>query len=177
MLRTAVICISGIAVCMRTGFGKSALGTGISAENMVTPPGISVPIQFLTAGITGGIIAVHIAVFIGVDRFCTGMSAFFLIPANCTFVGTVETVVFPSGIAPSFGDRAAFRTLGLVAVHLLVFDGVHLRVTVGTGGEYRHRQDGHDHQNGEKRAQNFCESFCHTVIPFVFVKKKCALSV
>ena len=155
MLRTAVICVSGIAVGMGTGFGKPALGTGISTENMITPTGISVPFQLLTAGITGGIIAVHIPVFVGVYRFCTGMGAFLLVPADGTLVGTIETMIFPSGIAPSFGDRAAFRTLGLVAVHLLIFDGVHFRVAVGAGGENRHRQDGHNHQNGEKRAQNF----------------------
>jgi len=136
VLRTAVICVSGIAVGMGTGFGKSALRTGIAAVNMVTPPGISVPIQLLTAGITGGIIAVHIPVFVGVYRFCTGMDAFLLVPADGTLVGTIETMIFPSGIAPSVGDRAAFRTLGLVAVHLLIFDGVHLRVAVRTRGEH-----------------------------------------
>ena len=83
------------------------------------------------------------------------MGAFLLVPTDGTLVGTIKTMIFPSGIAPSVGDRAAFRTLGLVAVHLLIFDRVHFRVAVGAGGKHRHRQDGHNHQNGEKRTQNF----------------------
>ena len=140
---------------MGTGFCVSALGAGISAENMVAPSGIAPSLQFLTAGIALGVIAVHIAVFIGIDSFAAAVDTFFLIPASGAFVGTVECVVKPAGVAPAFGDRSTFRTLGLVAVHILVFTGVHLGITVGAGGEYRHRQDRHDHQNGEKRAQNF----------------------
>ena len=140
---------------MRAGFCVSALGAGISAENMVAPSGIAPSLQFLAAGITLGIIAVHISVFVGVDGLAAAVSALFLIPAGCAFIGTVECVVKPAGVAPAFGDRSTFRTLGLVAVHFLIFDGVHLGIAVGTRSEHRHRQDGHDHQNGEKRAQNF----------------------
>ena len=140
---------------MGTGFCVSALRAGISAENVVTPTGIAPSLQFLTAGIALGVIAVHIAVFIGIDSFAAAMGTFFLIPAGGAFVGTVECVVEPSGVAPSLGHRAAFRTLGLVAVHILVLTGVHLGITVRAGSEHRHRQDGHNHQHREKCTQNF----------------------
>ena len=140
---------------MGTGFCISALRTGVSAEGMIAPSGITVSVQFASASITRCIIAVHIPVFVGIDGLRVGVGTFFLISADGTFVGTVEAVIVPSGISPSFSDRAAFRTLGLIAVHLLVFDGVYFRVAMGAGGKHRHRQDGHNHQNGEKRTQNF----------------------
>ena len=155
MLRTAVIRINCSAVIVGTGFCETTVFAGISVENMVIPSGIAPAFQLLAAGFALGVIAVHIAVFVGIDGLRTGVGAFFLIPADRTFVITVKAVIIPSGVTPPFGDRAAFRTLGLVAVHFLVFDGVHLRVAVGTGSENRHRQDGHDHQHGEKCAQNF----------------------
>ena len=155
VLGTTVIGVNRSAVIMGTGFCETAVFTGIAVENVVIPSGIAPAFQLLAAGFALCIVAVHIAVFVGVDGFRVGMGAFFLIPADGTFVFAVEAVVVPSGISPPFGDRAAFRTLGLVAVHLLIFDGVHLRIIVGAGGEYRHRQDGHDHQHREKRTQKF----------------------
>ena len=155
MLGTAVIGIDGSAVIMGTGFCETAVFTGIAVENMVIPSGIAPSFQLLAAGFALCIITVHIAVFVGIDGLRVGMGTFFLIPADGTLIFAVETVVVPSGISPSFSDRAAFRTLGLVAVHFLVFDGLHLCVVVRAGGENRHRQDRHDHQNGEKSTQNF----------------------
>ena len=155
VLGTAVISVYCSAVIMGTGFCETAIFTGVAVENVVIPSGIAPSLQLFSAGFALGIIAVHIAVFVGVDGLCTGVGTFFLIPADGTFIFAVEAVIVPSGISPAFGDRAALGTLGLIAVHFLVFDGVHLRVTVGTGSEHRHRQDGHDHQNGEKRTQNF----------------------
>lgn len=140
---------------MGTGFCVSALGAGISAENVIVPTGIAPALQFLAAGIALGVIAVHIAVFVGIDGLRTGVGAFFLIPAGSTFVGAVERVVEPAGVPPSLSHRAALRTLGLVAVHILVLTGVHLGIAVGAGGKNRHRQDGHNHQYREKRTQNF----------------------
>ena len=155
MLGTAVIGINRSAVIMGTGFCEAAVFTGIAVENVVIPSGIAPSFQLLAAGFALGVITVHIAVFVGIDGLRVGVGTFFLIPADGTFIFAVETVVVPSSISPAFGDRAAFRTLGLVAVHIGVFHCVHLRVAVGAGGKHRHRQDGHDHQNGEKRTQNF----------------------
>ena len=135
MLGTAVIGVNRPAVIVRTGLCETAVFAGIAVENMVIPSGISPSLQLFAAGFALGVIAVHIAVFIGIDGLRVGVGAFFLIPADRTFVITVEAVIVPSGISPTFGDCAAFRTLGLVAVHLLVFDGVYLRVAVGTRGE------------------------------------------
>ena len=94
----------------------------------------------------------HIPVFVGVNSLCITV---FAVSAGCTFSVAVEIMVKPAGVAPSFGHRSALGTLGLIAVHIGVFHCVHLRVAVGAGGKHRHRQDGHDHQNGEKRTQNF----------------------
>ena len=94
----------------------------------------------------------HIPVFVGVNGLCITV---FAVSAGCTFSVAVESMVKPAGIAPSFGYRSALGTFRFVAVHIGVFHRVNLRVAVGTGGEHRHRQDGHDHQNGEKRTQNF----------------------
>ena len=155
MLGAAVIGVNRPAVIVGAGLCETAVFAGIAVENMVIPSGIAPSLQFFAAGFALCIIAVHIAVFVGIDGLRAGVGTFFLIPADRTFVITVETVIVPSGVTPSFGDRAAFRTLGLVAVHLLIFDGVNFRVTVGTRSEHRHRQDGHNHQNGEKRTQDF----------------------
>ena len=152
MLRTAVIGVHGSAVGMGTGFCISALGTGIAAERVIAPSGITITIQFTSAAITRCIKAVHIPVFIRVDSLCV---AVFAVSAGCTFSVAVEIMVKPAGVAPAFGHRPALGTLGLIAVHIGVFHRVHLRVAVGAGGKRRHRQDGHDHQNGEKRTQNF----------------------
>ena len=94
----------------------------------------------------------HIGIFIGINSL--GI-AVFAIPTGCTFSVAVESMVKPAGISPSFGHRSALGTLGLITVHIGVFHCVHLRVAMGAGGENRHRQDGHDHQNSEKRTQNF----------------------
>ena len=152
MLRSAVIGVHGSAVGMGTGFGVLALRTGIAAEGVIAPSGISVSIQLASAAITLCVIAVHIPVFVRVDSLCV---AVFTVSAGCTFSVAVEIMVKPAGVAPSFGHRSALGTLGLIAVHLLIFDGVNLCVAVGTGSKHRHRQDGHDHQNREKRTQNF----------------------
>ena len=151
MLRTAVIGVHGSAVGMGTGFGVLALGTGIAAEGVIAPSGISVSIQLASASIARCVITVHIGIFVGVNSLCI---AVFAVSAGCTFSVAVESMVKPAGIAPSFGHCSALGTLGLIAVHIGVFHCVHLRVTVGTSGKHRHRQDGHDHQNGEKRTQN-----------------------
>ena len=66
---------------MGAGFGVTALGTGIAAEGMIAPSGIPVTFQLLTTAITLGIIAVHIAVLIGIHRFCTAVLA---IPTSST---------------------------------------------------------------------------------------------
>ena len=119
----------------------------------------------------------HIPVFIGVNGLCI---AVFAVSAGCTFSVAVESMVKPAGVSPALGNSSALGTLGFVAVHIGVFHCVHLRVAVGAGGENRHRQDGHDHQNGEKRTQNFRESFCHIVIPFDLIladNKKPAVSL
>ena len=152
MLRTAVIGVHGSAVGMGTGFCISALGTGIAAEGVIAPSGITIPIQLASAAITRCVITVHIGVFIGINSLDI---AVFAVSAGCTFSVAVEIMVKPAGVSPSFGHRSALGTLGFVAVHIGVFHCVHLRVTVGAGGENRHRQDGHDHQNGETRTQNF----------------------
>ena len=152
MLRTAVIGVHGSAVGMGTGFCISALGTGIAAEGVIAPSGITIPIQLASAAITRCVITVHIGIFIGINSL--GI-AVFAIPTGCTLPIAVESMVKPAGVAPSFGHRSALGTFGLVAVHIGVFHCVHLRVAVGAGGKHRHRQDGHDHQNGEKRTQNF----------------------
>ena len=155
MLGTAVIGINRSAVIMGTGFCEAAVFTGIAVENVVIPSGIAPSFQLLAAGFALGVITVHIAVFVGIDGLRVGVGTFFLIPADRTFVTAVEAVVIPSGISPAFGDGTTFRTLGLATMHFLVFDGVHLRIAVGTGGKHRHRQDGHNHQYGEKRTQKF----------------------
>ena len=152
MLRSAVIGVHGSAVGMGTGFGVLALGTGIAAEGVIAPSGISVSVQLASAAITRCVITVHIGIFIGINSL--GI-AVFAIPTGCTLPIAVESMVKPAGIAPSFGHRSALGTLGFVAVHIGVFHCVNLCVAVGAGGKNRHRQDGHDHQNGEKHTQNF----------------------
>ena len=73
MLGAVQITVFGGSTAMGTGFGVSALGTGIAAEGMIAPSGISVTFQLLTTAITLGIIAVHIAVLVGIHRFCTAV--------------------------------------------------------------------------------------------------------
>ena len=152
VLGAVQITVFGGSTAMGTGFGVSALGTGIAAEGVIAPSGISVSVQLASAAITLCVIAVHIGVFIGVNCFCV---AVFAVSAGCTFSVAVESMVKPAGVSPALGDSSALGTLGFVAVHIGVFHRVNLRVAVGAGGEHRHRQDGHDHQNGEKRTQNF----------------------
>ena len=152
MLRSAVIGVHGSAVGMGTGFGVLALGTGIAAEGVIAPSGISVSVQLASAAITRCVITVHIPVFVGVNGLCITV---FAVSAGCTFSVAVESMVKPAGVAPAFGHRPALGTFRFVAVHIGVFHCVHLRVTVGAGGKNRHRQDGHDYQNSEKRTQNF----------------------
>ena len=132
MLGTAVIGVNRSAVIVGTGLCETAVFAGIAVENMVIPSGVTPSLQFFAAGFALGIIAVHIAVFIGIDRFRVGVGAFFLIPADRTFVITVKAVIVPSGVTPPFGDRATLGTLGFVAVHFLVFDGIHFFVVVRT---------------------------------------------
>ena len=81
MLGAVQITVFGGSTAMGTGFGVSALGTGIAAEGMIAPSGIPVTFQLLTTAITLGIIAVHIAVLIGIHRFCTAVLA---IPTSST---------------------------------------------------------------------------------------------
>ena len=80
----AVLC-GGTAV--RACFGVSALGTAISAKNMIRPARISPSLQFLAAAVALGIIAVHITVFIGINRFRAAVCAFLLIATGSTFIG------------------------------------------------------------------------------------------
>ena len=82
MLGAVQITVFGGSTAMGTGFGVSALGTGIAAEGMIAPSGISVTFQLLTTAITLGIIAVHIAVLVGIHRFCT---AVLTVTAGSTF--------------------------------------------------------------------------------------------
>ena len=78
-------------------------------------------------------------------------------------------MVDPACISGTFYRFTAANTFGVVAVHIGILTGIHLCTAVGIRGGYRHWQDGHNHQNGEKCTQNFRESFCHIVIPFVFI--------
>ena len=82
MLGAVQITVFGGSTAMGTGFGVSALGTGIAAEGMIAPSGISVTFQLLTTAITLSIIAVHIAVLVGIHRFCT---AVLTVTAGSTF--------------------------------------------------------------------------------------------
>ena len=82
VLGAVQIAVFGGSTAMGTGFGVSALGTGIAAEGMIAPSGISVTFQLLTTAITLGIIAVHIAVLVGIHRFCT---AVLTVTAGSTF--------------------------------------------------------------------------------------------
>ena len=151
VLRSAVIGVHGSAVGMGTGFGVLALRTGIAAEGVIAPSGVTIAIQLASAAIARCIITVHIGIFIGVNCFCITV---FAVSAGCTF-SSAECMVQPTGISPPFCYNPTLRTLGFVAVHICVFHRVHLRIAVRAGGKHRHWQDGHDHQNGEKCTQNF----------------------
>ena len=137
---------------MGTGFCISALGTGVAAERVIAPSGITISVQFASAAIARCVITVHIGIFIGIDSFGV---AVFAVSAGGAFSAAIESMVKPAGVSPALGDSSALGTLGFIAVHIGVFHCVHLRVAVGTRSKHRHRQDGHDHQNGEKCAQNF----------------------
>ena len=67
---------------MGAGFGVAALGTGITTEGVIAPSGISVSFQLLSASVTGSVVAVHIAVFIGIHR---PRAAMFTVTAGSTF--------------------------------------------------------------------------------------------
>ena len=73
VLGAVQIAVFGRSAAVGAGFGVAALGTGIAAEGVIAPSRISVAFQLLTTAITLGIIAVHIAVLIGIHRFCTAV--------------------------------------------------------------------------------------------------------
>ena len=80
----AVLC-GGTAV--RACFCVSALGTAISAKNMIRPTGISPSLQFFSAAVALVIITVHITVFVRINRFRAAVCAFLLIATGSTFIG------------------------------------------------------------------------------------------
>ena len=82
VLGTAQITVFGGSTAVGAGLGISTLRTGITAEGVIAPSGIPVAFQFLTTAITLGIIAVHIAVLVGIHRFCT---AVLTVTAGSTF--------------------------------------------------------------------------------------------
>jgi len=73
VLGAVQIAVFGRSAAVGAGFGVAALGTGIAAEGVIAPSGIPVAFQLLTTAITLGIITVHIAVFVGIHRFCTAV--------------------------------------------------------------------------------------------------------
>ena len=82
MLGAVQITVFGGSTAMGTGFGVSALGTGIAAEGVIAPSGIPVAFQLLSTSVTGSVVAVHIAVFIGIHR---PRAAVFTVTTGSTF--------------------------------------------------------------------------------------------
>jgi hypothetical protein len=106
MLATGKITVLCRCTGMRTGFGISALRTGIAAEGVIAPPGIPVAFHFFPASVTGCVVAVHIAVFIGIYRFCAAVLA---VITGSTFPVGIECVIQPARISVAFGDGTALR--------------------------------------------------------------------
>ena len=110
---------------MRAGFGVSAFRAAVSGEGMVFPIGITPSFKRLSASVAICVIAVHIAVFVSVHLL--GI-AVLTKSAGSTFTIGIECVVQPAGISPAFGNSAALRTLGDIAVHFTILSGLHLCV-------------------------------------------------
>ena len=125
MLTARVVGIGGFAVGMGTGFGVVTAGTVVAGEGMIFPAAG----DLFSAVSAVGHITVHVAVLI---RICRFRFAVFTVTTGGTFTGTVVGMVFPSGIAPAFRNCPAFAATGFVAVHFLVFDGIHFFVIVRT---------------------------------------------
>ena len=90
---------------------------------MVLPIGIAPSFKRLSASVAICVIAVHIAVFVGVHLLG---AAVLTKSAGSTFATGIECVIQPAGISPAFGNSAALRTLGDIAVHFTILGGIHL---------------------------------------------------
>ncbi len=86
VLGAVQIAVFGRSAAVGAGFGVAALRTAISAENMIRPTGISPAFQFFATAVTLGVIAVHITVFIGINRFRAAVCTFLLIATGSTFI-------------------------------------------------------------------------------------------
>ena len=82
VLGAVQIAIFGRSAAVGAGFGVTALGTGIAAEGVIAPSGIPVAFQLLSASVTGSVVAVHIAIFIGIHR---PRAAVFTVTTGSTF--------------------------------------------------------------------------------------------
>ena len=147
MLTARVVGIGGFAVGMGTGFGVVTAGAIVTGESMIFPAAG----DLFSAVSAICHIAVHIAVLVRIGGFRFAVLA---VAAGGTFAGTIVGMVFPSGIAPAFRDRTAFAAPGFVAVHLLVFYGVHFFVVVRTRRRDSQRKQAHHHHHRENHAQD-----------------------
>ena len=121
---------------------------------MVLPIGIAPSFKRLSASVAICVIAVHIAVFVGVHLLG---AAVLTKSAGSTFATGIECVIQPAGISPAFGDSAAFGTFRFITVHIFVFTGINLGVTMRACRRYRQRQDRHDHHDRQDQTQDFTE--------------------
>jgi len=121
---------------------------------MVFPAGIAPARQDLSAGVALGIVAVLVAVLILAD-FGGGTvrtSLFLLMPTDT--VASRIAMVLPPGVTPAFFHLAAFRTLALIAVHLLVLYHIGFSPVMRAGSVNRCRNKcGHCHDDKKKGKQ------------------------
>ena len=140
---------------VRTALGVPARRAGIPVEIMVFPAGIAPARQDLSAGVALGIIAVLVAVLILADLRSRAVrtSLFLLMPADT--VAARIAVILPAAVPPALFHLAAFRTLALIAVHLLVLYHIGFSPVMRAGSVNRCRNKGGNCHDDKKKGKQF----------------------